>query len=165
MTRTLRLVLAFLVGVALAKGIELLYGYWAALPMPWLRFFGKHTASCISLLLGSCIGVVPAYLIGRLISRHISNLLEAAVLAGLPWIVVSIYYNYEAIRELQLHPPFPSALNATLHSWLFLPGMLVSLLSVPLGLWLAFHQSHGTPGDFFSRGTYTGNSLKSRRIP
>lgn len=142
MTRTLRLVLVFLVGVALAMSIELFYGYAAAVPMPWLHFFGKHTASCILLFLDLCTGVVPAYLVGRLIFRHVSHLLRAAVVVGLPWIVVCIYYDYEGIRELQQHPAFPSALEATLHSWLFLPGMLISMLSVPLGLWLAFQPRH-----------------------
>jgi hypothetical protein len=138
MTRTFRLLLAFLVGIALVNGLGLLYGYWAALPMPWLRFFGKHTASCILLFFDLCVGIVPAYAIGRLLFRYVSPLLWAAVLAGLPWVAVNIYYDYEAIQGLRLRPGLPPALPATLHSWLFLPGMLVSALSVPLGLWLAF---------------------------
>jgi hypothetical protein len=40
-----RLLLAFLVGVALATGMVFIYGYWAALPMPWLRLLPKHAAS------------------------------------------------------------------------------------------------------------------------
>jgi hypothetical protein len=138
MTRPFRLLLAFLVGIALTKGVGLLHGYWAAFPMPGLRFFGKHTASCILLFFDLCVGMVPAYAIGLLLVRYVSRLLWAAVVAGLPWVVVNIYYDYESIQGLRLHPGFPSALPATLHSWLFLPGMLVSLLSVPLGLWLAF---------------------------
>jgi hypothetical protein len=145
MARTLLLVLVFLVGVALATGIELFYGYLAAVPMPWLHVLGKHSASCILLFLDLCTAVVPAYLVGRLIFRHVSHLLRAAILVGLPWVVVCIYYDYEGIRELQLHPAFPSALKATLHSSLFLPGMLISILSVPLGLWLAFQPRHRTP--------------------
>lgn len=145
MARTLRLVLAFLCGVALATSIGLLNGYWAALPMPWLRFLEKQTASCVLLFFDLCIGMVPAYLIGRLTFRYVSHLFRAAVLVGLPWVTVSLYYDYEAIRELWLHPAFPSALQATLHSWLFLPGMLVTLLSVPLGLCLAFQPSSRTP--------------------
>ncbi|HEY6514693.1 MAG TPA: hypothetical protein VIY50_01015 [Steroidobacteraceae bacterium] len=145
MTRTFRLVLVFLVGVALAMSIELFYGYLAAVPMPWLHFFGKHTASCILLFLDLSTGVVPAYLIARLIFRHVSHLLRGAILVGLPWIAVCIYYDYEGFRELQLHPAFPSALQATLHSWLFLPGMLICMLSVPLGLWLAFQPRNRTP--------------------
>jgi hypothetical protein len=145
MTRTPRLVLLFLVGVALAMSIELFYGYLAAVPMPWLHSFGKHTASCILLFLDLCTGAVPAFLVGRLIFRYASPLLHAANLVGLPWLILCIYYDYEGIRQLQLHPAFPSALRATLQSWLFLPGMLISMLSVPLGLWSAFQPRHRTP--------------------
>jgi dolichyl-phosphate-mannose--protein O-mannosyl transferase len=145
MTRTHRLLLALLVGVALAKGMEALYGYWAAFPMPWLRFFAKHTASYILLLFNFCVGIVPAYVIGRLLFRYVSNVLWAAALAGLPWVLVSIYYDYPAIRGLQSSPALPSA-QATLHSWLFPANLLVSLLSVPLGLWLAFKPAHTRNG-------------------
>ncbi len=144
-TRAFRLVLAFAIGVTLVKGMELLHGYWSALPMPWLRLFGEHTASSILLFLELCVGIVPAYVIGRLLFRHVSHLPWAAVLVALPWVVVNIYYDYEAILELQLQPAFHSAFQATLHSWLFLPSMLVNLLSVPLGLWLAFRPRHRTP--------------------
>jgi hypothetical protein len=139
-----RLLLAFLVGVALATGMVFIYGYWAALPMPWLRLLPKHAASCILLICDLCVGIVPAYVIGRQLFRYVSPVLWAAVFAGLPWVVLSIYYDYSAIRYLQLHPSFPSALQATLHSWLFLPGMLVTLLSVPAGLCLAFVTEHSS---------------------
>lgn len=145
MTRTPLLVLVFLVGVALAMSVELFYRCVAAVPMPWLHSFGKHTASCILLSLDLCAGVVPAYLVGRLIFRHVTHRLRTAILVGLPRVVVCIYYDCEGIRELQLHPAFPSALEATLHSWLFLPDMLISMLSVPLGLWLAVQPVHRTP--------------------
>lgn len=145
MTRSFRPLLALSVGIALAIGTELFYGYLAAVHMPWLHFFGKHTTTCILLLLDLCIGVVPAYLAGRLIFRHVGNFLRTALLVGLPWIIVCIYFDYEGIRELQLHPAFPSALQATLHSWLFWPGMLISMLSVPVGLWLAFQPRHRSP--------------------
>lgn len=109
--------------------------------MPWLRFFPRHAASYVLLFGDLCVGIVPAYVVGRQLFRYVRHVPWAAVLAGLPWIVLSAYYDYSAIRGLQLHPSFPAALHATLHSWLLLPGMLVSLLSVPLGLCLAFAQS------------------------
>lgn len=146
MTRAFRLLFAFPVGVALAIGMELLEGYWAALPMPWLRLLAKHEAISILLFFGLCVGVVPAYVIGRLLFRYVSNLPWAAVLTGLPWVVMNIYYDYGAIRDLQLRPAVPSALQMTLHSWFFIPGMLVTLLSVPLGLWLALGRSHTSNG-------------------
>jgi hypothetical protein len=145
MKRTYHLLLALFVGIALLKCMELLSGYWAALPMPWLRWFGKHTASSILLLLDLCLGIVPAYVLGRLLLRRSGRLLSTALIVGLPWVAMHLYNDYVVIRCLQLHPSFPSALQATLRSWLFLPGMVVTLLSVPLGLWLAFRPSHRAP--------------------
>lgn len=153
MTRAFRLLLAFLVGVALVKGMEHFEGYLAALPMPWLRLLAKHEAIGILLFFDLCMGAVSAYVIGRLLFRYVSNLLWAAVLAGLPWVVINVYYDYGAIRDLQLRPAFPFALQMTLHSWFFIPGMLVTLLSVPLGLWLAFGPSHtGNSALTFAKG-------------
>lgn len=142
-----RLLLAFLVGAALALGTTLIYRYGAALPMPWLRYLPEHAASCVLLFCDLCVGLVPAYLIGRQLFRHVSRLPWVAILAGLPWVVLSTYRDYSAIRELQLHPSFPAALQATLHSWSFLPGMLIALLSVPVGLWLAFVIGQGVTGE------------------
>jgi hypothetical protein len=98
----------------------------------------------ILLIWDLCVSIVPAYVIGRQLFRYVSPVLWVAVFAGLPWVVLSIYYDYSAIRYLQLHPSFPSTLQATLHSWLFLPGMLVTLLSAPAGLYLAFLIEHSS---------------------
>jgi hypothetical protein len=140
MTRTQRLLPALLVGVALATALEVLFGYAAALPMPWLLMVGKHIATIFSALFTLCVGLVPAYAIGRVLFRYVGSTLPQVLACALPWVVWSVYIDYVSIAALRTSL---LGFNSAVSSWFFFPGITASLLSVPIGLWLASGTKHG----------------------
>jgi hypothetical protein len=144
MKRSTSYLLALAVGVLLAIVATYLAGFVAAVPIQRVSAHFRHDHHQLFLLLLDIVGAVPLGILAWIVGRILFDVIGASspllwIVAALPWAVFVVAGAVDYIRSSGYS--FRSALSVIL-GWPSLPGLLIGVLPIPVGLWCASRAGH-----------------------
>ncbi len=121
-----------------------LAAFIAGVPIPQVSAHFRHDHGHLLLLLLDIVGVVPVGVLAWIVGRILFGAMGSSspllwILTALPWVLYAVAGEIDYIRTSGYS--FQTALSVSL-GWPSLPGLLMSLLSVPVGLWCASKAVH-----------------------
>ena len=139
LARYRNVVIALIAGVGLAAASVYLAGVVAALPVPTLPEHFRRAHWKVLIVTLDLVGALPltfvAWAVGRLLFRTLRNSpRQLWIVVGLPWLVYGCIGGVDYIRSsgYEISRAFSMILSP-----LPLTAQVISILSVPVGLWWA----------------------------
>ena len=139
------LAIALVAGVGLAAASIYLTGVIAALPIPRLPEHFRHDRAGVLIVTLELVGALPltliAWMAGRLLFRVLQDSSrQLGIAIGLPWV---IYECIGAVEYLHSSGYETSRALSIIFSPMYLTAWVISILSVPAGLWWASRYRQG----------------------
>ena len=142
------LAIALITGIGLTAAAVYLAGVVAALPIPGLRGYVRREHWGVLIVTLDVMGALPlalgAWVVGRLLSRALRDQSRRLWMAvALPWLV---YGCMGAVEYIHFSGYETSKALSMMTRPLYLTGWIISILSVPAGLWWASRSARAVQG-------------------